>query len=71
MFFLDIGSFFGYEMSSPQNDPGVDLDDDQEMAGAEDQAGDRPGPHDHAQVPASVRRRPNTRFRMELGGQLC
>ena len=41
------------------------------MAYAEDQDGDRLGPHDHAQVPMGVRRRPDTRFRMELGNQLC
>ena len=71
IYFTDIGSFFGVEMPPPPNDPSVDPDDDQEMADAEDQAGDRPGPHDQAHVPAGVRRRLDTQFRMDLGDQIC
>ena len=72
IYFANIGSFDGDEMPPPPNDLGLDPDDDQDMADAEDQAGeDTPGPH-VAQVSTSVaRRRPDTRFRMELGDQLC
>ena len=47
IYFVDIGSFVGDEMPLPPNDLGVDLANDQEMEDAEDQDGDRPGPHDH------------------------
>ena len=71
IYFAYIGSLDGDEMSPPLDDPGVDPDYDQDMANVDDQAGtDRPGPH-VTQVPTGVRHRPDTRFRMELGNQLC
>ena len=71
IYFSNIGSFDGDDMPTPPNDPGVDPDDDQEMADAEDWAGANiPAPH-VAQVPAGVRGRPNTIFRMDLGEQIC
>ena len=37
IYFADIGSFYGEEMSVPPHDPGVDPDDDdQDMAHVED-----------------------------------
>ena len=46
---------------------GVDVDE--EMVEVADQ-GDRPD-LDRVQIPMGVSRRPDTQFRMELGGQLC
>ena len=58
-------------MPLPPNDLDVDPDDDQEMGDVEDQANaDKPSPHG-ALVPPFVRRRPDSRLRMELGDQLC
>ena len=79
IYFLEIGSFDGDEMSDPPHDPGVYPDDyDQEMADAlEDEAGGvaerraDPAPHG-APVPYFARlSRPETIYRMELGNQLC
>ena len=71
IYILQILGHLMAEMLVPPNDPGVDLDDDQEMVDAKDQVGaNKPGPH-VAQVPAGVRHRPDTRFRMELGDQPC
>ena len=36
IYIADIGSFDGNEIPAPPNDPGVDLDDDQDMPDAED-----------------------------------
>ena len=36
IYFADIGSFDGEEISGPPHDPGVDPDDDQGMSDAED-----------------------------------
>ena len=66
IYFVDIRTFVGDEIPSPPNDPGVDVDE--EMEEAEDE-GDRPDP-DQVQIHAGVRRRLDTRFRMELGDQL-
>ena len=70
IYFLDIGSFVGDEIPPPPNDPGVSLANE-EMAYAEDQADDKTSPHDSAQIPAGVRCKSHTRFRMYLGDQLC
>ena len=75
IYFADIGSFDGEEMSKPPHDPGVDPDDDQDMADTEahDQEvdGERHAPHAGALVlPFSRHGRPNIRYRMELRDQL-
>ena len=81
IYFADIGSFDGDEMSDPPHDPGVDPNDyDQEMADAPDQdeaSGtserrvDPHAPHGAPVLPFARRGRPETRYRMELGSQLC
>ena len=79
IYFADIGSFDGNEMLDPPHDPGVNLDDyDQEMADAlEDEADGTaerrtdPVPHGASVPPFARRGRPKTRYRMELGNQLC
>ena len=75
IYFVDIGSFDGETMSEPPHNPGVDLDDDQKMAYAEDHgqeaSGERHAPHAGASVPPFARRgRLDTRYMMELGDQL-
>ena len=72
IYFADIGSFYGDEISAPPNDLGVDPDDDQDMADAEDhEAGvDRPA-HAGVSVLPFARRRLDSKLRMELGDQLC
>ena len=62
-------------MPEPPHDPGVDPDDDQDMAYANDHdqevGGERHAPHAGAPVlPFARRGRPNTRYRMELRDQL-
>ena len=69
IYFVDIGSFDGEEMPTPvPHDPGVDPDDDQGYADAEDHQeanAERPAP-----AGAPVHGRLNdTRYRMELGDQ--
>ena len=75
IYFVDIGSFDGEEMPEPLHDPGVNPDDDQDMADTEahdqEASGERHDPHADAPVPPFARRsRPDTRYRMELGDQL-
>ena len=78
IYFAEIGYFDGKEMPEPPYDPGVDPDDDQDMANAEDDhdqheasAVERHAPAHGAPVPPFARRgRPETRYRMELGNQL-
>lgn len=67
IYFVDIGTLVGDEILAQPNDPGVDVDD--EMTEVEDQ-GDIPD-HDWVLIHAGVRHRSDTRFRMELGDQLC
>ena len=71
IYIVDIGSFDGDEMPTPPNDPGVDPDDDWDMAHVTDHEADanRPTPHG-APVPLFSRHRLNIRLRMELGDQL-
>ena len=62
-------------MPEPPHDPGVDLDDDQDMENVEDHdqevGGERHAPHVGAPVPPFARHgRPDTRYRMNLGNQL-
>ena len=81
IYFADIGSFDGEEMPDPPHDPGVDPDDDdQDMADVpeddqdenEADAAERHAPTHVAPVSSSTRcGRPETRYRMELGNQLC
>ena len=79
IYFADIGSFDGDEMLDPPHDPGVDPDDyNQEMADApEDEAGGAaerradPAPHGALVPPFARCGRPETRYWMELGSQLC
>ena len=56
----------------PQNDPGVDLDDDQDMLDVDDhEAGaKRLAPVGAPILPFSRRGRLNARYRMELGDQI-
>ena len=60
----------------PQHDPGVDPDDDQDMADAEDHdqdeanAVERHAPAGALVPPFARRGRPETRYRMELGNQI-
>ena len=69
IYFADIGSSDGEEMSPPPHDPGVDLDDDEGMPDAEDHqeaSAERPTP-----TGVLVHGRLNdARYRMELGDQL-
>ena len=59
-------------MPDPPHDPGVDLDDyDQEMADAPDDQDDPHAPHGALVPPFARRGRPETKYRMELGSQLC
>ena len=51
IYFADIGSFDGKEMPDPPHDPGVDPDDDLDMADAEDD-------HDQDEAGASERHAP-------------
>ena len=69
IYFVDIGSFDGDEMPVPSNNLGVDLDDDQDMADAEDhEAGaDRLAPTSASILPFARRGRLDSRLRMELG----
>ena len=65
-------------MSDPPHDPGVDPDDNQDMADGKDDhdqdeadAAERHAPAHGALVPPFARHgRPETRYRMELGNQL-
>ena len=59
IYFADIGSFDGEEMSAPPHDLGVDFDDDQGMPDAED----------HQEADAR-RSRLDARYQMELGDQI-
>ena len=72
IYFTNFGSFDGDAMLVPPNDLGVDLDDDQDVADAEDhEAGANIlRPHGALVSPFS-RRRLDSRLRMELGNQLC
>ena len=75
IYFADISSFDGKEMPEPSHDPGVDPDDDKDMADVEDHdqeaAGERHAPYAGVPVPPFARHgRPDTRYRMELGDQL-
>ena len=75
IYFADIGSFDGKEMPDPPHDLGVDPDDDQDMADAEDDhdqdeadAAERHAPaHGAPILPFSKHGQPETRYRMELG----
>ena len=74
IYFADIGSFDGDDMPTPPHDLGVDLDDNQDMADAEDHdqeaGGERHAPHVGTPVPPFCRHgRPDTRYRMELADQ--
>ena len=80
IYFVDIGSFDGEEISGPPHDIGVDPnDDDQDMPDAEDDHDqDETGAeerhalaHGASVQPFSRRGRHKTRYRMELGNQLC
>ena len=79
IYFANIGSLDGDEMPDPPHDLGVDPDDyDKEMADAlEDEAGGAvercvdPAPHGAPVPPFARCGRPETRYRMELGSQLC
>ena len=57
----------------PPNDPGVDLDHDQDMENVEDhEAGaDRPAPTGASVPPFAKHGSLHNRLRMELGDQLC
>ena len=75
IYFAYIGSFHGEEMSEPPHDPGVDPDDDQDMADAKDHDQDEVSVERHppngASVPPFARHgRPETRYRMEFDNQL-
>ena len=80
IYFADIGSFDGNEMSDPPHDPGVDPDDyDQEMAdasskdeasGATERRVDPHAPHGASVPPFARCGRPESRYWMELGSQL-
>ena len=80
IYFADIGSFDGDEMLDTPHDPSVDPDDynqkiadapNQEEAGGITERCADPVPHG-APVPSFSRRgRPEARYRMELGRQLC
>ena len=77
IYFAKIGSFDGEEMPDPPHDPGVDPDDDQDMADAEDDhdrdeagAAKRHAPAGAPVLPFARRGRPETRYRMELGNQI-
>ena len=69
IYFAEIGSFDGKDMSAPPNDPGVDLDDDQDIPDADDhEAGvERPAPAGAPVRPFSRCGRLDSKNRMELG----
>ena len=79
IYFADIGSFDGDEMSDPPHDRGVDPDDyDKEMADVPEDEADGtaerrvdPAPHGASVPPFARRGRPETKYRMDLGSQLC
>ena len=79
IYFVDIGSFDGEEMSGPPHDLGVDPDDDHDMANAEDahdqdeaSAVERHALAHRAPIfPFARRGQPETRYRMDLGNHLC
>ena len=72
IYFSNIGSFDGEDMSTPPNDPGVDPDEDQDMLNAEDHeaSAERPTPVGVSVPPFSRRGRLDSRYRMELGDQI-
>ena len=73
IYFADIGSFDGKDVSAPPHDPCVYTDDDQGMPDAEDHQEVGVDRHAHAgtPVPPFARRgRLDTRYKMELGDQL-
>ena len=73
IYFADIGSFNGKNTLTPSNDLGVDADDDQDMVDVEDHevGADKPAPASAPVPPFARRSRPDSRFRLELGDQLC
>ena len=81
IYFAYIGTFDGDEMLDPPHDPGVDPDDyDQEMAdvphqdevgGVAERRADPHVPHGAPILPFARRGRPETRYWMDLGSQLC
>ena len=60
IYFADIDSFDGKEMPEPPHDPGVDPDDDQDMADVEahdqEAGGERHASHVGASIPPFARR---------------
>ena len=75
IYFIEIGSFDGEEMSKPPHDLGVDPNYDQDMDDVKDHDQDEVGAKRHAPVGAPVppfarRGQPETRYRMELAHKL-
>ena len=72
IYFVDIGSFDGDDMPVQPNDPGVDPDDDQDMADSKDHEGcvARPAPTGVLVPPFARHGRLHRRYKMELGDQL-
>ena len=73
IYFADIGYFNGEDMPAPPHDPGVDLDEDQDIPDVEDhqEAGvEVPSPSGASVLSFASHGRLDIRLRMELGDQI-